>query len=76
MKSFINKKIDYMKKFLLVLAIGAFAACNGSSTDTKTADTAAAAAKDTSAMKADTTKKDTSAIKADTTKKDTSAVKK
>ena len=63
-----------MKKLLLVLAVGAFVACNnGSSTEsttdtssTKTADTAsmAPASTDTSHMPADTT-----GVKKDTTKK-------
>ena len=52
-----------MKKFFFVLAIGAFAACNNSSSTEAKADTAAAKV-DTAAAKVDTAAK-----KADTTKK-------
>ena len=57
-----------MKKFFFVLAIGAFAACNNSSsTETKNDSTA----KD-SAMKApDTIKHDSTTVIKDTVKKDT-----
>ncbi|MFT3822457.1 MAG: hypothetical protein QM731_01005 [Chitinophagaceae bacterium] len=62
-----------MKKFLLVLAIGAFvASCNdsGSTQETKAADTPAVAAPDTTAKPVDTTAKavDTTAKAVDTTK--------
>jgi uncharacterized lipoprotein YajG len=68
----LTKKMTTMKKLFLVLAIGAFAACNNSSsTETKT-DTAAATKTDTAAaMKADT-----SAVKADTSKKAVDTTKK
>jgi hypothetical protein len=58
-----------MKKFFFVLAIGAFAACNNSSsTETKAGDSTA---KD-SAMKApDTIKHDSTTVIKDTVKKDT-----
>lgn len=67
-----------MKKLLLVLAIGAFAACNnGSSGDTKAPDSTAAQkdtakmAMDSSKMSADSSKmaKDSSKMAKDTTKK-------
>ena len=54
-KSFTNKHIT-MKKLLLVLAIGSFAACNGSSsTDTKV-DSVATTAKDSVTAIADSAK--------------------
>ena len=78
MKSFTIKQIT-MKKLFVVLAIGAFAACNGSSSSEKAVDSAATAAKDTVAAVADsaaktidsaaTAAKDSLKAKADTTKK-------
>lgn len=63
-----------MKKLFLVLAIGAFAACNSNTTDaTKTGDTSATETKavDTTAKTVDTTAKavDTTAKAVDTLKK-------
>ncbi|HEY4966541.1 MAG TPA: hypothetical protein VII28_09080 [Puia sp.] len=68
-----------MKKLFVVLAIGTFAACNGSSSADKTVDSAATAAKDTVAAVADsavktidsaaTAAKDSLKAKVDTTKK-------
>ena len=68
-----------MKKLFVVLAIGTFAACNGSSIADKTVDSAATAAKDTVAAVADsavktidsaaTAAKDSLKAKVDTTKK-------
>jgi len=65
-----------MKKFLLVLAIGAFAACNNSSsTETKSPDSAAVKP-DSSAVKPDSTKHDsTMTAKPDSTKKDSTKAK-
>ena len=49
-----------MKKLLIVLAIGTFAACNSSTTESTTEDTAATMAPDTTMMApADTTHTDT-----------------
>jgi hypothetical protein len=45
-----------MKKLLLVLAIGAFAACNGSSSTESSVDSAAKAATDTVKAMADSAK--------------------
>ena len=62
-----------MKKFFFVLAIGAFAACNNSSsTETKTDST-----KVTDSVKTtvDTVKHDSTTVKIDTTKKDTTKTK-
>ena len=73
----INNKNLNMKKFFFVLAIGAFAACNNSSSTeakadstAKTADSTAKTA-DSTAKKADSTAKvaDSTAKKADSTKK-------
>jgi uncharacterized lipoprotein YajG len=72
----INKKMFTMKKLLVVLAIGAFAACNNSaSTEAKTDTTAAkvdssAAKMDSSAGKMDSSAKkvDSAAKKIDTSK--------
>jgi hypothetical protein len=57
-----------MKKLLLVLAIGAFAACNNASTDAKTGDSTKV---DSSKVVIDTTKHDSTHVVIDTTKKDT-----
>ena len=64
--------MNTMKKFLLVLAIGAFAACNNSSSTEAKADSTKVAA-DSTKMAADSTKmKADSTLKvADSTKKDT-----
>jgi uncharacterized lipoprotein YajG len=72
----INTKNHNMKKLLLVLAIGAFAACNNSSTDAKasadsskmSADSSKMAA-DSSKMAMDSTKKMVDSAKKDSTKK-------
>ncbi len=45
-----------MKKFLVVVAIGAFAACNGSASSSSTVDSAAGAAKDAVSATADSAK--------------------
>jgi hypothetical protein len=68
-----------MKKFLLVLSIGAFAACNNSSSSDKAVDSAAKAATDTLKAVADSAKNaidstrkaavDTIKAKADSAKK-------
>jgi hypothetical protein len=63
-----------MKKFLFVMAIAAFAACNNAGSDAKTPDSTAkdsTAKMDSTSKMTDTTNK----MAADTTKKD-SAVKK
>jgi uncharacterized protein YcfL len=58
-----------MKKIFFVLAIGAFAACNNSSsTETKTDSTVV---KDSTKVTVDTTKHDSTTVKIDTMKKDT-----
>lgn len=66
-----------MKKFLFVLAIGAFAACNNSGSTEATKDSTVV--KDsTSKMTTDSTSKmtdSTSKMSADTTKKDTTTKK-
>jgi|GEM_PF-210480 uncharacterized lipoprotein YajG len=54
-ESFTNKHTT-MKKLLLVLAIGSFAACNGSSSEAKV-DSTASAAKDSISSVADSAKK-------------------
>jgi uncharacterized lipoprotein YajG len=54
-KSFINKHIT-MKKLLLVLAIGSFAACNGSASTENKVDSAATTAKDSVTAVADSAK--------------------
>jgi uncharacterized lipoprotein YajG len=54
-KSFTNKHIT-MKKLLLVLAIGSFAACNGSSSTETKVDSAATTAKDSVNTMADSAK--------------------
>ena len=60
-----------MKKLLLVLAIGSFAACNNSaSTEVKT-DSTSVTKVDSTTIKSDSTKKDSSVVKVDTLKKDT-----
>jgi uncharacterized lipoprotein YajG len=78
MKSFTIKQIT-MKKLFVVLAIGAFAACNGSSSTENKVDSAATVAKDSVTASADSTKttidsaataaKDSLKAKTDTTKK-------
>jgi hypothetical protein len=77
LKPFVNKQnLNTMKKLLVVLAIGAFAACNGSGSSASTDSTAAkdSAAKMDSSSKMST---DTSKMKmADTTKKATDTTKK
>jgi uncharacterized lipoprotein YajG len=55
MKSFTNKHIT-MKKLLLVLAIGSFAACNSSSSTETKVDSAATVAKDSVTAVADSAK--------------------
>ena len=55
MKSFTNKQIT-MKKLFVVLAIGAFAACNGSSSTETKVDSAASVAKDSVTAVADSAK--------------------
>jgi uncharacterized lipoprotein YajG len=55
MKSFTNKHIT-MKKLFVVLAIGAFAACNGSSSTETKVDSAASSAKDSVTAVADSAK--------------------
>ncbi|MDO6432475.1 hypothetical protein Q4E93_17860 [Flavitalea sp. BT771] len=58
-----------MKKFFFVLAIGAFAACNNSSsTETKTDSTVV---KDSVTKSVDTVKHDSTTVIKDTVKKDT-----
>jgi hypothetical protein len=58
-----------MKKFFFVLAIGAFAACNNSSsTETKTDSTVV---KDSLTKAIDTVKHDSTTVIKDTVKKDT-----
>ena len=76
-KPFNNKKKHTMKKFLVVLAIGAFAACNGSGSSSATADSTKMSA-DSTKMSADSTKMsaDSTKMKADTTKKATDTTKK
>lgn len=68
-----KQNIGKMKKLLLVLAIGAFVACNNSteSTEQKADTTAAPAPADTTAKPADTT-----AAPADTTAKPVDTLKK
>ena len=55
MKSFTIKQIT-MKKLFVVLAIGAFAACNGSSSTETKVDSAAGAVKDSVTSIADSAK--------------------
>ncbi|HMH23327.1 MAG TPA: hypothetical protein VK563_16190 [Puia sp.] len=57
-----------MKKFLLVLAVGAFAACNNASTDAKAGDSTKV---DTSKVMVDTVKHDSTHVVVDSVKKDT-----
>jgi hypothetical protein len=57
-----------MKKFLLVLAVGAFAACNNSAGDAKSTDSTKV---DSSKVVVDTVKHDSTKVMVDTTKKDT-----
>ena len=72
----INIKNSNMKKFLLVLAIGAFAACNNSSSTEKATDSSTAVKPDSSAVKPDTTKHDSTMMaKPDSTKKDSTKAK-
>ena len=71
----INIKNLNMKKFFFVLAMGAFAACNNSSSTEKTADTTTKTT-DTTKVVTDTTKHDSTGVaKPDTTKKDTTKTK-
>ncbi len=65
-----------MKKFLLVLAIGAFASCGGGSS-TENKDSSAAKAMDTTSAKVDTMKAsvDSTKAKVDSLKKDTTTKK-
>jgi len=64
-----------MKKFLLVLAIGAFAACNNSSSTEKTADTTTKTV-DSTKVTVDSTKHDSTMMaKPDSTKKDSTKAK-
>ena len=71
----INIKNSNMKKFFFVLAIGAFAACNNSSSTEKTADTTTKTV-DSTKVTVDTTKHDSTMVaKPDTTKKDTTKAK-
>jgi hypothetical protein len=71
-----SQKTQTMKKLLIVLAIGTFAACNSSSSTTATdstttmsPDTATTMGADTAKMAPDTTKMATDTTKKDTTKK-------
>jgi hypothetical protein len=60
-----------MKKLLLVLAVGAFVACNNSGSSESTSDTTKVTTQDTSTMAptmSDTTHRDTTNVKHDTTK--------
>ena len=62
-----------MKKLLLVLAVGAFVACNNSGSSESTNDTTKVTTQDTSTMapapmSSDTTHRDTTSVKHDTTK--------
>ena len=78
LKPFVNKQnLNTMKKLLVVLAIGAFAACNGSGSSAST-DSAAKVSADSSKMSTDSSKMsaDSSKMKADTTKKATDTTKK
>jgi uncharacterized lipoprotein YajG len=78
MKSFTIKQIT-MKKLFVVLAVGAFAACNGSSSTETKVDSAATVAKDSVTAVADSAKttidsaataaKDSLKAKVDSTKK-------
>jgi len=67
-----------MKKLLLVLAVGAFVACNNSGSSESTSDTTKTTTGDTSATMAPTTPAVSDTAKKDTTVKpvDTSKVKK
>jgi hypothetical protein len=68
-----NQKLITMKKLMLVLAIGAFAACNNSASTESKADSTKM---DSTKMAPDTTKHDsTSMAKPDSTKKDTATKK-
>jgi uncharacterized lipoprotein YajG len=71
-KSFTNKQIT-MKKLFVVLAIGAFAACNGSSSTETKVDSAASVAKDSVTAVPDSAKTSidsvAAAAKVDSTKK-------
>jgi uncharacterized lipoprotein YajG len=70
-KSFTNKHIT-MKKLLAVLAIGAFAACNGSSSSTTTTDSTTVKTDSVTTVKTDTS----AAAMKDTTKKAVDSAKK
>jgi hypothetical protein len=66
-----------MKKFLFVLAIGAFAACNNAGADKAAADSSATKMADSSKMSADSSKMsaDSSKMAMDSTKKDSTTKK-
>jgi hypothetical protein len=77
LKPFVNKQnLNTMKKLLVVLAIGAFAACNGSGSTTSADSTKVSA--DSSKMSTDSSKMstDTSKMKADTSKMKMDSTKK
>jgi hypothetical protein len=72
----LTQKQSQMKKFLVVLAIGAFAACNNSGSSEATKDSTVV--KDSVTKMTDSTSKmatDTTKMAADTTKKDTATKK-
>ena len=58
-----------MKKLLLVLAVGAFVACNNSGTSTETKDTTTTETPDTTVVTPDTTVHVPDTTKPDSTKK-------
>ena len=58
-----------MKKLLLVLAIGAFVACNNSGTTESTKDSTTSTTHDTTVVVPDTTVHTTDTTKVDSTKK-------
>ncbi len=58
-----------MKKLLLVLAVGAFVACNNSGTSTETKDTTTTVTPDTTVVAPDTTAHVGDTTKPDSTKK-------
>ena len=58
-----------MKKLLLVLAVGAFVACNNSGTTESTSDTATKTTTDTTVIVPDTTTHQADTTKPDSTKK-------
>jgi hypothetical protein len=73
----LTQKMITMKKFLLVLSIGAFAACNNSASTEAKADSSKMSA-DSSKMSADSSKMaaDSSKMAADSSKKATDTTKK